>query len=70
MNLHEDIQRIRQIMILEEMVQSDAWKSIKKTSFLQFLFCVCKKSLSLLPKTVLPVPDCPVNQYIITLFYL
>ena len=31
MNLHEDIQRIRQIMILEEMVQSDAWKSIKKT---------------------------------------
>ena len=31
MNLQEDIQRIRQMMILEEMVQSDAWKSIKKT---------------------------------------
>ena len=31
MNLHEDIQRIRQIMISEEMVQSDAWKSIKTT---------------------------------------
>lgn len=31
MNLSEDIQRIRQIMISEEMVQSDAWKSIKET---------------------------------------
>ena len=31
MNLQEDIQRIRQMMISEEMVQSDAWKSIKKT---------------------------------------
>jgi multimeric flavodoxin WrbA len=31
MNLREDIQRIRQIMISEEMVQSDAWKSIKET---------------------------------------
>ena len=31
MNLQENIQRIRQMMISEEMVQSDAWKSIKKT---------------------------------------
>jgi multimeric flavodoxin WrbA len=31
MNLNENIQRIRQIMISEEMVQSDAWKSISKT---------------------------------------
>ena len=31
MNLQENIQRIKQMMISEEMVQSDAWKSIKKT---------------------------------------
>ena len=31
MNLQENIQRIREMMISEEMVQSDAWKSIKKT---------------------------------------
>jgi hypothetical protein len=31
MNLEENIQRIRQMMISEEMVQSDAWKSLKKT---------------------------------------
>jgi multimeric flavodoxin WrbA len=31
MNLQENIQRIREMMIAEEMVQSDAWKSIKKT---------------------------------------
>ena len=31
MNLQENIQRIRQMMISEEMVQSDAWKSLKKT---------------------------------------
>ena len=31
MNLQEDIQRIREMMISEEMVQSDAWKSIKST---------------------------------------
>ena len=31
MNLQENINRIRQMMISEEMVQSDAWKSIKKT---------------------------------------
>jgi multimeric flavodoxin WrbA len=31
MNLNENIQRIREMMISEEMVQSDAWKSIKKT---------------------------------------
>ena len=31
MNLEENIQRIKQMMISEEMVQSDAWKSLKKT---------------------------------------
>jgi multimeric flavodoxin WrbA len=31
MNLQENIQRIREMMISEEMVQSDAWKSIEKT---------------------------------------
>jgi multimeric flavodoxin WrbA len=31
MNLQENIHRIKQMMISEEMVQSDAWKSIKKT---------------------------------------
>jgi multimeric flavodoxin WrbA len=31
MNLQENIQRIREMMISEEMVQSDAWKSVKKT---------------------------------------
>lgn len=31
MNLQENIQRIREMMVLEEMVQSDAWKSIKTT---------------------------------------
>ena len=31
MNLQENIQRIKQMMISEEMVQSDAWKSIKQT---------------------------------------
>ena len=31
MNLQENIQRIKQMMISEEMVQSDAWKSLKKT---------------------------------------
>jgi len=31
MNLNENIERIRQMMISEEMVQSDAWKSIKTT---------------------------------------
>jgi multimeric flavodoxin WrbA len=31
MNLEEKIQRIKELMISEEMVQSDAWKSIKKT---------------------------------------
>ena len=31
MNLQEDIKRIREMMISEEMVQSDAWKSIKQT---------------------------------------
>jgi len=31
MDLNENIQRIREMMILEEMVQSDAWKSIKQT---------------------------------------
>jgi len=31
MNLQENIQRIKEMMISEEMVQSDAWKSIKKT---------------------------------------
>ncbi len=31
MNLQENIQRIREMMVSEEMVQSDAWKSIKKT---------------------------------------
>ena len=31
MNLQENIQRIREMMISEEMVQSDAWKSIKQT---------------------------------------
>jgi hypothetical protein len=31
MNLQENIQRIREMMISEEMVQSDAWKSIKTT---------------------------------------
>ena len=30
MNLQENIQKIREMMIDEEMVQSDAWKSIKK----------------------------------------
>lgn len=31
MKLQENIQRIREMMISEEMVQSEAWKSIKKT---------------------------------------
>jgi multimeric flavodoxin WrbA len=31
MNLQESIQRIKQMMISEEMVQSDAWKTLKKT---------------------------------------
>lgn len=31
MNLQENILRIREMMISEELVQSDAWKSIKKT---------------------------------------
>jgi multimeric flavodoxin WrbA len=31
MNLQESIERIRELMLSEEMVQSDAWKSIKKT---------------------------------------
>lgn len=31
MNLQENIQRIKEMMISEELVQSDAWKSIKKT---------------------------------------
>ena len=31
MNLQENIQRIKEMMVSEEMVQSDAWKSIKKT---------------------------------------
>ena len=31
MNLQENIERIKQMMISEEMVQSDAWKSLKKT---------------------------------------
>lgn len=31
MNLQEEIKRIKEIMISEEMVQSDAWKSLKKT---------------------------------------
>jgi multimeric flavodoxin WrbA len=31
MNLEENIQRIKQMMISEEMVQSDAWKTLKKT---------------------------------------
>ena len=31
MNLQENIQRIREMMISEEMVQSDAYKSIKST---------------------------------------
>jgi len=31
MNLQENIERIMQMMISEEMVQSDAWKAIKKT---------------------------------------
>jgi multimeric flavodoxin WrbA len=31
MNLQENIKRIREMMISEEMVQSDAWKSIKTT---------------------------------------
>ena len=31
MNLQENILRIKEMMISEEMVQSDAWKSIKKT---------------------------------------
>lgn len=31
MNLQENIERIRELMLSEEMVQSDAWKSIKKT---------------------------------------
>ena len=31
MDLQENIQRIREMMISEEMVQSDAWKSIKTT---------------------------------------
>ena len=29
MNLQENIQRIREMMVSEEMVQSDAWKSYK-----------------------------------------
>jgi len=31
MNLQENIQRIKEMMISEEMVQSDAWKTLKKT---------------------------------------
>ena len=31
MNIQENIDRIRQLIISEEMVQSDAWKSIKST---------------------------------------
>jgi multimeric flavodoxin WrbA len=31
MNLHENIERIKDMMISEELVQSEAWKSIKKT---------------------------------------
>jgi multimeric flavodoxin WrbA len=31
MNLQENIQRIREMMISEEMVQSDGWKSLKST---------------------------------------
>lgn len=31
MNLQENIQRIREMMISEELVQSDAWKAVKKT---------------------------------------
>jgi multimeric flavodoxin WrbA len=31
MNLQENIQRIKEMMLSEEMVQSDAWKSIKTT---------------------------------------
>jgi hypothetical protein len=31
MNLQENIVRIREMMLAEEMVQSDAWKMIKKT---------------------------------------
>jgi multimeric flavodoxin WrbA len=31
MNLQENIQRIREMMISEEMVQSDAWKAVKDT---------------------------------------
>ena len=31
MDLQEQISRIREMMISEEMVQSDAWKSIKQT---------------------------------------
>ena len=31
MNLQENIHRIKEMMLSEEMVQSDAWKSIKKT---------------------------------------
>ena len=31
MELNENIRRIREMMISEEMVQSDAWKTLKKT---------------------------------------
>ena len=31
MNLHENIQRIREMMLSEEMVQTDAWKALKTT---------------------------------------
>lgn len=31
MNLQENIQRIKEMMLSEEIVQSDAWKSIKTT---------------------------------------
>lgn len=31
MNLQENIQRIKEMMISEELVQSDAWKALKKT---------------------------------------
>ena len=31
MNLEENIERIRQMMITEQMVQSDAWKTLEKT---------------------------------------
>jgi hypothetical protein len=31
MNIQEQISRIKELMLSEEMVQSDAWKSIKKT---------------------------------------